>query len=62
MFRYGDKVVIRDGSPLDGCAGIVYSTKDGLVQVLIDREVFWMVAERKLELWCGSAANSGESS
>ena len=49
MFRYGDKVVIRDGSPLDGYAGIVYSSKDGQVQVLLDREVFWLVAEHRLE-------------
>lgn len=49
MFRYGEKVIIRDGSGLDGMAGLVYSVKDGLVQVLLDREVFWMVMENCLE-------------
>jgi hypothetical protein len=47
--RYGDQVVIRDGSLLDGAEGIVYSVKDGQVQVLLDREVFWMVMEQWLE-------------
>jgi hypothetical protein len=46
--RYGARVVIRDGSKLDGCEGIVFRTKDGEVQVLLDREVFWMVAEQQL--------------
>lgn len=49
MIRYGDKVVIRDGSLLDGAAGVVYKIRDGEVQVLIDREVFWLVAEDQLE-------------
>lgn len=43
MFRYGDKVTIRDGSRLDGAVGTVYQVKDGLVLVLVDREVFWPV-------------------
>ena len=46
--RYGAKVMIRDGSKLDGCEGIVFRVKDGEVQVLLDREVFWMVTERQL--------------
>lgn len=49
MIRYGDKVVIRDGSLLDGAVGIVYKIRDGEVQILIDREVFWLVAEDQLE-------------
>jgi hypothetical protein len=49
MFRYGEKVVIRDGSKLDGSCGIVYSVKDGQVMVLVDREVLWPVAETHLE-------------
>jgi len=49
MFRYGEKVVVRDGSKLDGSSGIVYSVKDGQVMVLIDREVLWPVAETQLE-------------
>jgi ribosomal protein L24 len=50
MVRFGDKVVIRDGSLLDGAEGIVYSVKEGQIQVLLDREVFWMVKEPCLEL------------
>lgn len=47
--HYGEKVVIRDGSKLDGSEGIVFRAKDGEVQVLLDREVFWLVAEQQLE-------------
>lgn len=46
--RYGDKVLIRDGSRLDGTEGLVFRVKDGEVQVLLDREVFWIVAEQQL--------------
>lgn len=49
MFRYGDKVIIRDGSMLDGSVGIVYRVNDNEVQVLLDREVFWIVSETRLE-------------
>lgn len=49
MFRYGDKVIIRDGSMLDGSVGIVYRVNDNEVQVLLDREVFWIVSENRLE-------------
>lgn len=49
MFRYGEKVIIRDGSRLDGAVGVVYRVNNGEVQVLIDREVFWVVAETLLE-------------
>ena len=49
MFRYGDKVIIRDGSMLDGSVGIVYRVNDNEVQVLLDREVFWIVSEPRLE-------------
>jgi hypothetical protein len=48
--RYGAKVLIRDGSKLDGCEGIVFRSKDGEVQVLLDREVFWLVTEQQLVL------------
>lgn len=41
MFRYGERVVIRDGSKLDCSLEIVYRVKDGQVMVLIDREVNW---------------------
>lgn len=49
IFRYGEMVIIRDGSMLDGAQGVVYSVKDGQVLVLLDREVFWEVAEQRLE-------------
>lgn len=49
MFRYGQKVVIRDGSLLDGASGVVYRAKDGPILVLIDREVLWPVSEEQLE-------------
>ena len=49
MFRYGEKVTIRDDTALAGCQGLVYSVKDGQVLVLLDREVFWEVSERQLE-------------
>lgn len=48
--RYGAKVKIRDGSKLDGCEGIVFRVKAGEVQVLLDREVFWLVTEQQLVL------------
>jgi len=49
MFRYGEKVLIRDGSKLDGTVGVVYRVNDGAVLVLIDKEVLWPVAETALE-------------
>jgi hypothetical protein len=49
MVRYGSKVIIRDGSQLDGTAGIVYHVKDGQVAVLLDREVLWVVRAQQLE-------------
>ncbi|TLM68464.1 MAG: hypothetical protein FDZ69_02475 [Deltaproteobacteria bacterium] len=49
MFRYGEKVVIRDGSRLDGAEGIVLRVNSGEIQVLLDREVIWMVTEQHLE-------------
>ncbi|NJC89323.1 MAG: hypothetical protein FIB02_12475 [Desulfuromonas sp.] len=49
VLRYGDRVIIHDGSKLDGSEGLVYKIVNGEVQVLLDREVFWMVAEQDLE-------------
>lgn len=49
LVHYGAKVIIRDGSGLDGKEGIVVRAKDGEVQVLLDQEVFWIVAEQKVE-------------
>lgn len=50
MIRYGAKVIIRDGSMLDGTVGIVYQVRDGQIVVLLDREVLWVVPEHRLEL------------
>lgn len=44
MLKFGDGVIIRDGSLLDGQNGIVYSVEGNRVAVLVDREVFWPVA------------------
>ena len=43
MYKFGDKVVIRDGSVLEGVAGIVYQIKEDKVSVLLDKEVIWYV-------------------
>ncbi len=43
MYKFGDKVVIRDGSALNGVAGIVYQIDGDKVSVLLDREVIWHV-------------------
>lgn len=59
MFRYGQKVVIRDGSKLDGAVGVVYRVNHGEVQVLIDREVFWIVSEPLLEAAVLDEADAG---
>lgn len=51
MVKYGDKVIIHDGSRLDGCRGIVYKVVDeDVVQILLDREVIWPVRIDDLEL------------
>ncbi len=48
--KFGDKVIIRDGSLLDGCNGLVYRLEEGKAVVLLDKEVLWPVAEADLEL------------
>ena len=48
--KFGDKVIIRDGSLLDGSNGIVYRLEEGKAVVLLDKEVLWPVAEGDLEL------------
>lgn len=48
--KFGDKVIIRDGSMLEGCAGIIYRLEEGKAVVLLDKEVLWPVALDKLEL------------
>ena len=50
MFQYGNKVVIRDRSSLDGVEGIVYRVEEERISVLLDREVIWHVAPDCLEL------------
>jgi len=42
--RYGETVVIRDGSCLDGISGSICQSKDGIALVLIDRKVLWPAA------------------
>ena len=43
MYKFGDKVVIRDGSELNGVTGIVYQIDEDKVSVLLDKEVIWHV-------------------
>lgn len=50
MYKFGDKVVIRDGSELDGVVGIVYHIDEDKISVLIDKEVIWHVDSCDLEL------------
>jgi len=43
--KFGDKVIIRDGSSVDGCAGVVYRLEGEVAVVLLDKEVFWPVKQ-----------------
>ena len=47
--KFGDKVVIRDGSRVDGCVGIVYRLEDEKAVVLLDKEVLWPVERHSLD-------------
>ena len=47
--KFGDKVIIRDGSRVDGCVGIVYRLEDEKAVVLLDNEVLWPVELYSLE-------------
>lgn len=49
MFKFGDKVIIRDGTRLDGTPGIVYRIERDQVSVLLEREVIWPVDQVNLE-------------
>jgi cation transport regulator ChaC len=49
MLKFGDKVLIRDGSALDGVEGVVYRIADEKISVLLDREVIWPVDPDSLE-------------
>ena len=48
--KYGDKVIIHDGSRVDGCTGIVYHVNEETILVLLDKEVFWPVRRDRLVL------------
>ena len=50
MFKFGDKVIIRDGSLLDGVLGVVYRIDDDRISVLLEQEVIWHVSPELLEL------------
>ncbi|MDT8441867.1 MAG: hypothetical protein RQ723_09430 [Desulfuromonadales bacterium] len=48
--RYGDRVIVRDQSHLNGHVGIVYKiVNNQLAHVLLDREVIWPVNIEQLE-------------
>ncbi len=47
--RFGDKVIVRDGSELDGCIGVVYRLEENKAYVLLDKEVLWPVALLNIE-------------
>jgi len=49
MLKFGDKVIIRDSSGLDGVEGVVYRIADEKVFVLLDKEVIWPVDPCDLE-------------
>ena len=48
--KFGDKVIIHDGSQLEGVDGIVYKIEDDKAVVLLDREVLWPVLVKDLAL------------
>lgn len=49
--QYGSKVLIRDQSELDGSRGIVIKiTEPDIAEVLLDKEIIWVVQLEKLEL------------
>lgn len=48
--KFGDKVIIKDGSQVEGCVGIIYRLEDDKVVVLLDKEVLWPVNKNMLEL------------
>ena len=48
--KFGDKVIIRDGSKIDGCVGIVYRLEEETVYVLLDKEVIGPVSRDRVVL------------
>lgn len=49
QMKFGDKVIIRDGSQVDGCVGIIYRLEEEKAVVLLDKEVLWPVEQYSLE-------------
>lgn len=47
--KFGDKVVIRDGSKVDGCVGVVYRLDEESACILLEKEVIWPVKKESLE-------------
>jgi hypothetical protein len=58
MVRFGNTVMIHDGSALEGAVGIAYDVKPERVLVLLDREVLWPVDPQLLEVIAGGATGS----
>ena len=48
--KFGDIVIIQDGSKVDGCVGVVYRLDEKTVQVLLDKEVIWPVRRDQVVL------------
>lgn len=48
--KFGDKVMVKDGSQVDGSIGIVYSMEEERAIVLLDKEVLWPVSQKNLDL------------
>lgn len=48
--KFGDKVVVRDGSQVDGNVGVVYRVEEENILVLLEKEVIWPVVRHSLEL------------
>lgn len=48
--KFGDRVVIKDGSKVDGSIGVVYRMGDDTVYVLLEKEVLWPVKKGDLIL------------
>ena len=48
--KFGDRVIIQDGSRVDGCVGVVYRIDEEKVQILLDKEVIWPVKRDRVVL------------
>ena len=47
--KFGDKVIVKDRSALDGVQGVVYRIDGEKISVLLDKEVIWPVDHSDLE-------------